>query len=123
MTLDQIGQLNELHAETDIRFVGTVQTHSVVPGHAGKRIGKVNILNILEYMLYESFEHPDDILLLHKAHLAVYLSELGLAVSTQVLVAEALGYLKVTVETADHKQLLEQLRTLGQSIELARIHA
>ena len=65
----------------------------------------------------------DYVVLVYERHLTVYLSELRLAVSTQVLVAEALGYLEVTVETADHKQLLQGLGALRQCVELARIHS
>ena len=57
------------------------------------------------------------------AHLAVDLCKLGLTVCTKVLVAEALHNLEVTVETGYHQQLLEELRALRQSIELAGIHA
>ena len=67
-------------------------------------------------------EELEYILLLYKRHLTVDLCELRLTVGTQVLVAETLGNLEVTVETADHQQLLQGLRTLGQCIELTWIH-
>ena len=40
--------------------------------------------------------------------------------SAQILVAEALDDLEVAVEARDHEQLLEELRALGQGVELAR---
>ena len=51
------------------------------------------------------------------------MGEFGLAVGTQVFVAEALGDLVVTVETRHHQQLFEQLRRLWQREELARMNA
>ena len=69
--------------------------------------------------ILEELKH---IFLLYKRHLTVDLGELWLTISTQVLITEALGNLEVTIETADHQQLLEGLRRLGQCIELARIH-
>ena len=60
-------------------------------------------------MLYETFEHLQNVFLSHKRHLAVDLCELGLAVGAQVLVAEAFHYLEIAVESADHQELLECL--------------
>ena len=68
-------------------------------------------------------KQTDDILLIDKAHLAVYLCELWLTVGSEVLVAEALCYLEVAVESAHHQQLLQCLRALRQSIELSWIHS
>src|SRR3712207_9041615 len=48
------------------------------------------------------------------------LRELGLPVGAQVLVAEAAGDLVVALEAGHHQQLLEELRRLGQRVELAR---
>ena len=69
--------------------------------------------------ILEELEH---ILLFHKRHLTVDLRKLGLTVCTQVLIAETLGNLEVTVEATDHQQLLQGLGRLGQSIELSWIH-
>ena len=68
-------------------------------------------------------KQTDYILLVNKAHLAVNLCELRLAVSSEVLIAEALCNLEIAVETTHHQQLLQCLWTLWQSIELSRIHA
>jgi hypothetical protein len=54
-----------------------------------------------------------------EAHLGVELHELELAVGAQILVAQAARDLVVAVHAADHEQLLEQLRALGQRVELA----
>ena len=68
------------------------------------------------------FKEVYHIVLVYERHLAVYLCELRLTVCTQVFIAETFGNLEITVETADHKQLLQRLRTLRQSIELPWIH-
>ena len=57
------------------------------------------------------------------AHLEIDLSELGLAVGAQVLVAEAADDLKVLFEPADHQELLEDLRRLRQRVERAGLYA
>ena len=51
--------------------------------------------------------------------LDVDLGEFRLAVGPEVLVAEAPGNLVVTLDAADHEQLLEKLRALGEGIEAA----
>ena len=74
-------------------------------------------------MTGKCLEDLQHVFLFNKRHLAVYLGELRLAVGTQVFVAEALGYLEVTVKARDHEQLLQRLGRLGQGIELSGIHA
>ena len=74
-------------------------------------------------MAAHALKHLEDVFLLHEGHLAVNLRELGLAVGTQVFIAEALADLEVAVNACHHAELLERLRTLGQGIELAGIHA
>ena len=71
----------------------------------------------------EALKRVQDVFLLYKAHLAVHLGELGLAVGAQVLVPEALYDLVVFVDAADHEQLLEGLRALRQGVELTGVHA
>ena len=74
-------------------------------------------------MFHETFKHLEDIFLIYKRHFTVYLSELRLTVGTEVFVTETFYYLEITVETADHKELLEGLRRLGECIELTGVHA
>ena len=51
------------------------------------------------------------------------MGELGLAVGAEVLVAEAADNLEVAVHTGNHEKLLVLLRALGESVELAGVHA
>ena len=74
-------------------------------------------------MTHQAFEGVQYVFLLHKAHLAVDLGELGLAVGAQVFIAEAAHDLVVAVVARHHQQLLEGLGRLGQGVELTRVHA
>ena len=123
MTLHDVHEFNELHLETCIRFVAAIVFHCIVPCHTWELTLELNATDCLEQMLCHTLEERNHILLLNKTHLAVNLCKLGLAVGTQVLVAETFHNLEITVETRHHQQLLEELWTLRQSIELARVHA
>ena len=112
-----------LHPEADVRLVGPVIVHSVEPAHPRKGVRYVHIQDILEKGTHHTLERVKHIIPLDKGHLAVYLGELRLAVSPEVLVAEASDYLEIPVIACDHKKLLEGLRGLGQGIELSRVHA
>ena len=63
-------------------------------------------------------DEPEDVVLVDERHLDVDLRELGLPIEPQVLVAEALDDLEVAVEARDHEELLEELRALGERVEL-----
>ena len=73
-----------------------------------------------------SLERADDaglhdvehVLALDERHLEVELAELELAVGAEILVAPAGGDLVVAVDPADHAELLEELRRLGEGVEL-----
>ena len=60
-------------------------------------------------------------LLVDERHLDVDLRELRLAIEAQILVAEAAHDLEVALVARDHQQLLEDLRRLGERVELARV--
>ena len=117
-----IHQLHELHVETQVGLVRAVIFHGIGPRHAHERLRKLHASYLFEQVLGHTLEQVDDVILLHIAHLAVYLRELGLAVGTQILVAETFHNLEIAVHARHHKQLLERLRTLRQRIELSRIH-
>ena len=94
-----------------------------MPRHLLQFCGQLDTEHFAEQVAGHVFKEVDDVILVDKAHLAVYLCELGLAVGAQILVAEALGYLEVAVESAHHEQLLERLRALRQGVELSGIHS
>ena len=74
-------------------------------------------------MTRHSLKHIQDILLLYERHLAVNLGKLRLTIGAKVLVAEAFYDLEITIKTADHQQLFQNLRALRQGVERTRIHA
>ena len=66
----------------------------------------------------------EDIVLRHEAHLDVELIELARrAVGARILVAEARRDLEIAIEARHHDELLELLRRLRQSVELAGMDA
>jgi len=80
-------------------------------------------LDLLEDVASHALEHVHDVLLLDEAHLAIDLSELGLAISAELLVTEALDDLEVLIEASDHQELLEELGGLREGVEGAGVHA
>ena len=79
--------------------------------------------DLLKEVLGHFFEGVQNVVLCHKRHFAVYLGEFGLAVGTQVFVAETLCYLEVAIHSCYHEQLLQRLRTLRQCVKLTGVHA
>ena len=65
----------------------------------------------------------DDIFTVNEGHFEIELGEFGLAVGTEVFIAEAAGDLHVAFEAADHQDLFEKLRGLGEGVEGAGVHA
>ena len=123
VALEHVHKLHKAHIEAHVGLVAAVVFHGVGPCHAQERLVELDAAYFLEQVFCHAFEQVDDVVLFNEAHLAVDLCEFGLAVGTQVLVAEALHNLEVAVHTADHQELFERLGRLGQSIELSGIHA
>ena len=103
MTLHDVHQFNELHAKTDIRLVATVILHSICPWHTDKRLSQFYPTKLLEEVLCHPFKQADYIFLFYETHFAVYLCKFRLTVRTQVLVAETLYNLEVTVHALYHQ--------------------
>ena len=117
--LEIVGQLDELVAESQIRLVGTVLVHRILPRDARQR--KLDVITAgLPNRLDDLLGHRDDILLVDIAHFHIELRELRLAVSAEVLITVAACELIVAFDAADHEQLLEQLGALRQRIPRTR---
>ena len=71
---------------------------------------QINVHGFLEHADHERFGHIHDLLLIREAHFDIHLSELGLAVGAQILVAETTGDLKIAIKSGHHAELLELLR-------------
>ena len=120
--LEDVGDVNEVHAVARVGLVDAVGVHRVPVGDATQRRGHVDA-HLGEGVVEHVLERAHDVVLLDEAHLDVHLRELGLTVGTKVLVAEALGNLVVALDAAHHEQLLQELRGLRQGVEVTRLDA
>ena len=68
-------------------------------------------------------EGVENVFLSDERHFVMDLCELRLPVSSQFFVSEALYDLEVAVHASDHEDLLEDLRRLGEGVELAGVHS
>ena len=119
----QVRHVADLHAEAQVRLVAAVAIHGLLPRQAREIIADFASHHVAEDALEQALQVQEDILLLHKRHLHVDLRELRLAIGAEILVAEAAGNLIILVHAANHQHLLENLRRLRQSVELAGMHA
>ena len=116
------GQVHHLEAEAEVGLVGPVTGHGVgvgKPGVGGRR-------PFLRQLGHEPAEQrlylAEHVLLGGERHLQVDLVELTRApVGPRRLVPEARRDLEVAVDPPDHQELLELLRGLRESVELARV--
>jgi len=115
---ENIDDVDHLKTVAHVRLVGAVFLHRIFVRHA--REGRLDVVaGGLEHADDQLFGHGDDLFLVAEAHLDVDLGELRLAVGAEVLVTETFRDLEIAVEASDHQQLLEELRGLGQGVELA----
>jgi len=104
-------------SRTKVRLVGAVAVQGLGPRHrrdvvgpyAGRRFRRVQ---------HRDRDEAEDVILIDEARFDIELGELELAIGPQVLVAHASRDLVVTIEPADHQELLGDLRALGQHVEL-----
>ena len=124
-TLERWSEVDQLHAEADVRLVGAEPLDDLVVREHGER-------HLLDRPLRcgrradldgDQLDEAHDGRLVDEAHLEVELGELRLAVAAQVLVAVAAGDLEVAVDPGDHEQLLELLRALRKCVDAARLEA
>ena len=103
MTFHDVHQFNELHAETQIRFVAAIIFHGISPRHTLERFGQFNTPKSLEQMFGHSFESRNDVFLFYETHFTVNLCKFRLTVGTQVFVTETFCNLEITVEPGNHQ--------------------
>ena len=111
-----LGQVDQLLRNAQVRLVRSIAIHGVVPGH-DRDLTRPLASDELSGVEDGGGHERQDVLLGHERRLDVELRELELAIGTQVLVTHASGDLVVAIEPTDHQQLLGQLRALGQHIE------
>ena len=114
-----LGNINQLHTETQVRFVGTETVHSLFPGHSLDRELYLNAEHLFEQVCQQSLIDIDNIIYINESKLHIDLGELRLTVGTQVLVTEAFYNLDIAVIAGAHQKLFEQLRRLRQCVEAA----
>ncbi len=106
-----------------VRTVRAVTVHRIVERYARKRQRQFVANAVAEGGGERGFEHLEHVVLVHEGHFEVELGELRLAVAARVLVAVAARQLVVAIATAQHQELLEDLRRLRQGVEAARVQA
>src|SRR3982751_4188946 len=105
-----------------VRFVAAITSHCLSIRDAGNC--SLHILaGSLANLPDERFDDLKDLLLLRKRHFEINLGEFGLTIRTKVLVPEAAHNLEIAFISAQHRQLLEKLRRLGQHIKVTRLYA
>ena len=120
---EQVGYIIEMHIETKVRFVGTIESHGVIPFDPLERDLDIDIEDFLEDSLHHVFHEVQNEVLVFEGELHIQLGEFRLAIGTQVFITEAASDLEVAFQTGNHEQLFEELRGLRQSVEFARVHA
>ncbi len=119
--LDQLGQVTERQLEAQVGLVRAVLPGRVGVGEALERARDLDAQHVLPELDHQPLDDVLHVVLGHEAHLEVDLGELRLAIEAQVLVAEAADDLEVAVDPRHHEELLEDLRRLGQRVELPRV--
>ena len=117
-----VGDVFQLEAVAEVGPVAAKPLHGVVVLDARERQCELLAAELTGHGGDEKLQRGQDVLVLDERHLDVKLGELGLAVGSQVLVAEAAGNLEVAVEAGDHQQLLVELGRLRQRVEMPRVH-
>ena len=114
-------QITQREVEPQVGLVDAVLVHRLGVGHAAQRQRDLEAEDVLPQRRDHALDRGLQDLLGHERHLDVDLRELGLAIEAEILVAEAAHDLEVAVVARDHQQLLEDLRRLGERVELAGV--
>ena len=119
----RIGQIDDFHAEPEIRLVRSIAGHRFRIAHFGKRAEDALVRRHGRNQAGDqAFHHREDVVALDKGHFEVQLREFRLAVAAQILVAHAAGDLKIFLVAGHHQKLFELLRALRQRVKLAALH-
>src|SRR5690606_15235519 len=119
---EDLGELDQLHAEAHVGLVGAVALHGLVPAHAGD-LAELRAGDGAGAGPDRLGDAGDDLVLPDEAGPDVELHERELPVGAGVRVAQAAGDLVVAVDPPDHRELLEQLGALRERVEAARLQA
>ena len=121
--LKYLGQITKFEGDPGVGLVGTVAVHRFFIGDAPERPIELDPSSRGTTPLGDLLEHLQDIFDADERHLEVDLGEFELAIGPQFFVAETACELVVALATADHQQLLHDLRRLGQCIEASGLQS
>ena len=107
---------SKLEPEPQIGLVRAVAGDRLVVGETAHRQRHLDPA-AAQHVRQQALVQIDHVVDVDEGHLDVQLREVRLPVRAQVLVTEAARDLKIPLEAADHQQLLEELRRLGQRVE------
>ena len=75
-----------------------------------ERLGHFNLEDLPGELFEKGFGYLHDLLFGDEGHFQIELGKLGLAVGTEVLIAEAADNLEVFIVASSHENLLKELR-------------
>src|SRR5712692_10978063 len=108
----------EFHAEAQVGLVRAIPAYRFTIFHPPERTLRGDPCGGAG-ALHHAFDHAEDGVLSREGNFEIELGELRLPVGAQVFVAETFYDLEITVEAADHQDLLKNLWRLRQRVELA----
>src|SRR5262249_25465582 len=105
---EQIADVLELEAETQIGLVGAEAIHGLGVGEPGERRWQRHVVHRPQHLGDQALHQRQEIVAVQERRLDVDLGELGLPVLAQIFVAEAANDLEVALEAGHHQELLEE---------------
>lgn len=109
------GNILDRKPKAQIRFIGTVLIHRLPPCHTLDRRRNIIIHNFFKDTPKQPFPDRHNIVLLNEGHLQINLRKFRLTVRAQILIAEALYNLKISVKTADIRSCLNSCGDCGSA--------
>ena len=124
-TTEDLRHIDDLDGDAQVRFIRPILQHRLTVRNTAERlIVHLGRRESRKQAVQDLLDDPENVLLRDVRHLHVQLVEFaGRAVRAGIFIAETRGNLEVLVEPGHHQQLLEQLGSLRQRIELAMMHA
>ncbi len=116
-------EIDQLHAETAIRFVASEGPDRVAIGQPREWGRDVDPARCFEDRGQHSLDEFEDVFRFDERGLDVDLGELRLTIGAQIFIAKAFCDLKILLDPADHEKLLVLLRRLRERVEFARREA
>ena len=97
-----LGNINQLHTETQVRFVGTETVHSLFPGHSLDRELYLNAEHLFEQVCQQSLIDIDNIIYINESKLHIDLGKLRLTICPEIFITIASGKLEIAIASGTH---------------------